>query len=32
VQEHATSTVSLERAAHPTPKQAKIWQGLASGL
>jgi len=32
VQEHATSTVSLERAPHPTPKQAKIWQGLASGL
>src|SRR5204863_3637523 len=32
VQEHATSTVSLERAAHPTPKQAKTWQGLASGL
>ena len=32
VQEHATSSVSLERAPHPTPKQAKIWQGLASGL
>jgi len=32
VQERATSSVSLERAPHPTPKQAKIWQGLASGL
>ena len=32
VQEHATSSVSLERAPHPTPKQAKTWQGLASGL
>src|SRR6266567_854430 len=32
VQEHSTSRVTLERAAHPTPKQAKIWQGLASGL
>jgi len=32
VQEHTTSRVTLERAASPTPKQAKIWQGLASGL
>jgi len=32
VQEHSTSRVTLERAASPTPKQAKIWQGLASGL
>ncbi len=32
VQEHTTSTVTLTRAANPTPKQAKIWQGLASGL
>ena len=32
VQEHTTSTVSLTRAANPTPKQTKIWQGLASGL
>ena len=32
VQEHTTSTVTLTRAANPTPKQTKIWQGLASGL
>src|SRR6267378_4025723 len=32
VQEHTTSTVTLTRAANPTPKQAKIWQSLASGL
>ena len=32
VQEHSTSRVTLERAASPTPKQAKIWQGLASGV
>jgi predicted metalloprotease with PDZ domain len=32
VQEHTTSTVTLTRAANPTPKQARIWQGLASGL
>jgi len=32
VQERSTSTVTLTRAPNPTPKQAKIWQGLASGL
>ena len=32
VQERTTATVSLQRAANPTPKQAKVWQGLASGL
>ena len=32
VQEHTTSSVSLARAANPTPRQARIWQGLASGL
>jgi hypothetical protein len=32
VQEHTTSTVTLTRAPNPTPKQAKIWQSLASGL
>jgi predicted metalloprotease with PDZ domain len=32
VQEHTTSTVTLTRAPNPTPKQTKIWQGLASGL
>jgi predicted metalloprotease with PDZ domain len=32
VQEHTTSTVTLARAANPTPKQAKIWQSLASGV
>ena len=32
VQEHSTSRVTLDRAASPTPKQAKTWQGLASGL
>jgi len=32
VQEHTTSTVSLTRVPNPTPKQARIWQGLASGL
>jgi predicted metalloprotease with PDZ domain len=32
VQERTTSTVSLQRAANPTAKQARIWQGLASGL
>src|SRR5213594_580500 len=32
VQEHTTSTVTLTRAASPTAKQGKIWQGLASGL
>jgi predicted metalloprotease with PDZ domain len=32
VQERTTSTVALTRAANLTAKQAKIWQGLASGL
>jgi predicted metalloprotease with PDZ domain len=32
VQEHTTSTVTLTRAPSPTAKQARIWQGLASGL
>jgi len=32
VRERTTARLSLERAANPTPKQAKIWQGLASGL
>ena len=32
VQEHTTSTVTLTRASSPTARQAKIWQGLASGL
>jgi predicted metalloprotease with PDZ domain len=32
VQERTTSTVALTRAPNPTAKQAKIWQGLASGL
>jgi predicted metalloprotease with PDZ domain len=32
VQEHTTSSVSLARAPNPTPRQARIWQGLASGL
>jgi len=32
VQERTNSRISLARAANPTPKQAKIWQGLASGL
>jgi predicted metalloprotease with PDZ domain len=32
VQERSTSTVTLTRAPNPTPKQAKIWQGLASGV
>ncbi len=32
VQERSTSTVTLTRVPNPTPKQAKIWQGLASGL
>jgi predicted metalloprotease with PDZ domain len=31
VQERSTSRVTLERAASPTPKQAKIWQSMASG-
>ncbi len=32
VQERSTSSVTLTRVPNPTPKQAKIWQGLASGL
>src|SRR6267378_581831 len=32
VPERTTARVTLERAPNPTPKQAKIWQGLASGL
>jgi predicted metalloprotease with PDZ domain len=32
VREHTTSSVSLARAANPTPRQARIWQGLASRL
>jgi predicted metalloprotease with PDZ domain len=32
VRERSTSRVALARAPNPTPKQAKIWQGLASGL
>jgi predicted metalloprotease with PDZ domain len=32
VRERRTSRPTLERATNPTPKQAKIWQGLASGL
>ena len=32
VRERTTSRLSLERAPSPTPKQAKIWQSLATGL
>ena len=32
VRERTTSRLSLERAPSPTPKQARIWQGLATGL
>jgi predicted metalloprotease with PDZ domain len=32
VREHTTSSVSLARAANPTPRQTRIWQGLASRL
>ena len=32
VQERTNSRVSLTRAPNPTAKQAKIWQGLSSGL
>ena len=32
VRERTSATYSLSRTASPTPKQAKIWQGLASGL
>jgi len=31
VQEHTSTAFSLSRNATPTPKQAKIWQGLATG-
>jgi len=32
VRERTTSSVTLTRGPNPTPKQAKIWQGLVSGL
>jgi len=32
VQERSTSTITLTRAPNPTPRQVKLWQGLASGL
>src|SRR5881396_1382790 len=32
VREHTVATFRLQRAPNPTPKQTKIWQGLASGL
>src|SRR6266550_4420581 len=32
VHERTNSRITLQRAPNPTPKQAKIWQGLASGL
>ena len=32
VRERTNSSVRLSRAPNPTPKQARIWQGLASGL
>jgi S1-C subfamily serine protease len=32
VRERTSARITLERAPNPTPKQAKIWQGLASGL
>jgi predicted metalloprotease with PDZ domain len=32
VRERTSAIYSLSRTASPTPKQAKIWQGLASGL
>ena len=32
VQERTASTITLTRAPNPTPKQTRIWQGLASGL
>lgn len=31
VQEHTSTAFSLSRSATPTPKQTKIWQGLAMG-
>ena len=32
VRERASSRITLSRAPNPTPRQTKIWQGLASGL
>lgn len=32
VRERTNARVTLTRAPNPTPKQAKIWQGIASGL
>jgi S1-C subfamily serine protease len=32
VRERTSAAYTLSRASNPTPKQAKIWQGLASGL
>ncbi|HTI03705.1 MAG TPA: PDZ domain-containing protein [Gemmatimonadales bacterium] len=32
VRERTTARIGLERAPNPTPQQAKIWQGIASGL
>jgi predicted metalloprotease with PDZ domain len=32
VRERTNASYTLSRVANPTPKQAKIWQGLASGL
>jgi predicted metalloprotease with PDZ domain len=32
VRERTLTRFQLERASNPTPKQAKIWQGIASGL
>ena len=32
VREHTVATFRLQRAPSPTPKQTKIWQGLASAL
>ena len=32
VRERTSASYALSRASNPTPKQAKIWQGLASGL
>ncbi len=32
VRERTSSRITLSRAPNPTPRQAKVWQGLASGL
>ena len=32
VRERTNASFTLSRAPNPTPKQARIWQGLASGL